>query len=142
MCVCVTACCGLIVLCSAVVSGGDEYCYIAYCIHPDKKPSAHALFPPSADALFQESILGYSFPRASVGGGSFWHYTDDVHASSAEFIVTYEAMNTRLIQRHVPSCPNECHCDASSRCGTPYANETDAGSVLTLEELLALDPKR
>lgn len=35
----------------------DEYCYIAYCIHPGKYPSAHALFPPSRDAEFHESIL-------------------------------------------------------------------------------------
>lgn len=24
----------------------DEYCFIAFCIHPGKYPSAHALFPP------------------------------------------------------------------------------------------------
>lgn len=126
---------------------GDEYCYIAYCIHPGQYPSAHALFPPSADALFHQSIIGYSFPRAAVGGGSFWHYTEDLKAQAEEFAYTVDAVTARLISRNVPSCPSECHCDAATRCGKPYvptgegtgdADEKDAKPVLSLPELLSL----
>lgn len=38
----------------SISAWGDEYCYVAYCIHPGQYPSAHALFPPSADALFHD----------------------------------------------------------------------------------------
>jgi hypothetical protein len=64
---------------------GDEYCHIAYCIHPGKYPSAHALFPPSADAMFHRSIMGVAFPKAAIGGGSFWHWTEELNQTSEEF---------------------------------------------------------
>jgi|EP01046_Picozoa_sp_COSAG06_P008257 hypothetical protein len=61
-------------------------------------------------------------------------------------------MNARLIGRGVPSCPTECHCDAASRCGTPYTNETvppkekDSKKpdidILSKAELFALRPGR
>lgn len=122
----------------------DEYCYIAYCIHPGKYPSAHALFPPSADAEFHMSILGYSFPRAAVGAGSFWNHQPAIEAASQPFQASMSAMNGRLIARGVPSCPTECHCNAASRCGKPYVNESsvDAVDTLTLDELFALHPGR
>ena len=65
----------------SVSAWGDEFCYVAYCIHPDKKPAAHALFPPSADGLFHQSVLGLSFPRAAVGAGSFWNYVSSLDAA-------------------------------------------------------------
>jgi len=123
----------------------DEYCYIAYCIHEGQFPSAHALFPPSADALFHQSIIGYSFPRAAVGAGSFWNYLSEFKAAGGDgaFQATYDAMNSRLIQRGVPSCPSECHCDAASRCGTPYINETVPPiRTLSKQELFELRPGR
>ena len=119
----------------------DEYCYIAFCIHPGKYPSAHALFPPEADELFHSSIIGYSFPRAAIGAGSFWNYVPEFNATEPDgtFRATYEAMNGRLIARGIPSCPTECHCDAATRCGTPYANESET-QTLTKEELFQLRP--
>ena len=47
-------------------------------------------------------------------------------------------MNGRLIARGVPSCPSECHCDAATRCGTPYTNESK--KTLSKEELFQLRP--
>ena len=123
----------------------DEYCFIAFCIHPGKYPSAHALFPPEADALFHDSIIGYSFPRAAVGAGSFWNYVATFNATEPDgaFRATYEAMNARLLARGVPTCPTECHCDAASRCGKPYANETaPASQKLSKAELFGLRPGR
>ena len=60
-----------------------------------------------ADALFHQSIIGYSFPRASVGAGSFWNYIPGFNAAGSAFRATYEAMNARLIARGVPSCHTE-----------------------------------
>ena len=99
-----------------------------------------------ADALFHQSIIGYSFPRASVGAGSFWNYIPGFNAAGSAFRATYEAMNARLIARGVPSCPTECHCDAASRCGKAYANETGPGErhteTLSKRELFELRPGR
>ena len=116
----------------SVSAWGDEFCYIAYCIHPDKKPAAHALFPPSADALFHQSILGLSFPRAAVGAGSFWNHVPELDSSSAEFGRSLAAMGERLISRGVPACPTECHCNAASRCGVPYTPEKDGSTVASV----------
>ena len=65
---------------------------------------------------------------------------DAFNASEPEgpFRATFEAMNGRLIARGVPSCPSECHCDAASRCGTPYTNESK--KTLSKEELFQLRP--
>lgn len=121
-----------------VSAWGDEYCYVAYCIHLDKFPSAHALFPPSADALFHKSILGVAFPRAAVGAGSFWNWNASVTSSQLDGSIA--ALNARLIARGVPACPSNCTCNAASRCGVPYANESVA--TLPLEELLSLPGSR
>jgi hypothetical protein len=127
----------------SISAWADEYCYIAYCIHEGQYPAAHALFPPSADDLFHQSIIAYSFPRAAVGAGSFWNYVPDFKASGGTFEVIYAAMNSRLMARGVPSCPTECHCDAASRCGKPYVNETvPPVKTLTKKELLKMRPGR
>jgi hypothetical protein len=102
----------------------DEYCYISFCIHEGKYPAAHALFPPSADPLFHRSILAYSFPRAAVAAGSFWHYNASMNDTSPELAQSVRRMNDRIIRRGLPSCPNDCKCDAARFCGAPYANES------------------
>ena len=80
-----------------VSAWGDEYCYVAYCIHLDKFPSAHALFPPSADNLFHESIIGVAFPRTAVAAGSYWNYVEDV--SAVDLATAVEVMNARITSR-------------------------------------------
>eukprot|EP00750_Incisomonas_marina_P020260 INCI3878.1.p1 GENE.INCI3878.1~~INCI3878.1.p1 ORF type:complete len:717 (+),score=97.93 INCI3878.1:225-2153(+) len=134
----------LALLNGGVVSAwGDEYCYVAYCIHLDKFPSAHALFPPSADALFHESILGVAFPRTAVAAGSFWNF--EGFADLKSLSVAVDILNARMIQRGLPSCPDDCSCDAASRCGQQYANESlstvPAAQTLKLDELLELRSK-
>jgi hypothetical protein len=105
----------------------DEYCFISYCIHEGNYPAAHALFPPSADPLFRQSILAYSFPRAAVATGSFWHYSASLHDTShaPELEQSIRTMNARMIHRGLPSCPTDCKCDAASSCGTPSIHERE-----------------
>ena len=121
-----------------VSAWGDQYCYVAYCLHIDKFPAAHALFPPSMDDAFHKSILAVSFPRAAVAAGSFWNY-DGAVTGTAALGVAIDAMNARLIARGIPSCPEDCSCNAASQCGVPYANESSSAvETLTLRELMDL----
>ncbi len=125
-----------------VSAWGDEYCYVAYCVHLDQFPSAHALFPPSADALFHQSILGVAFPRTAVAAGSYWNYVGVDNISPSEISSSVDGLNARLASRGLPTCPQDCGCDAATRCGVQYANESMAtvppNETLPLDELLAL----
>ena len=128
-----------------VSAWGDEYCYVAYCLHLDQFPAAHALFPPSADDLFHQSIIGVVFPRTAVAAGSFWNYAASAAADDVASAV--DVLNARLAGRGLPTCPQDCGCDAATRCGQQYANETNSmmavppNQTLAIDELLALrDP--
>jgi hypothetical protein len=58
--------------------------------------------------------------------GSFWNHLPSLSPTSPEFGRSYSAIVDRLVARGVPACPADCHCDAATRCGVPYAPEEGA----------------
>jgi len=99
----------------------DNYCYINYCTHPDKAvPKCSRLFGPGSDERFHRSVSGVIFPRAAVGGGSFWNFRSDVMPTSNLLTQLFTGANERLIKRAVATCacPGQCDCDAA--CGVKY----------------------
>lgn len=54
----------------------DNFCYIFECgAFGSGKPDGWQMFPPAMDATFSQAVNGLIWPKATVGGHSFWHWT-------------------------------------------------------------------
>ncbi|XP_031568671.1 beta-hexosaminidase 1-like [Actinia tenebrosa] len=99
----------------------DYYCYISECCYRhNTKPQAWWMYDPTHDAQFTQSVSGLIWPRAVVGAGSFWNYDPDLKPETADFVLRYDAMNRRLQERGILTCPVGCKCDYLTKCGKPY----------------------
>jgi len=102
----------------------DSYCSEAQCgtSPADPPPVGHALFPPSKDDAFSQSIGGMIWPRGFVAAAAFWNYNSAADPSSASFQKSVYKLNNALKARGSLVCPSDCSCDQLSACGTSYAN--------------------
>mmetsp|Transcript_13172 Transcript_13172/g.26852 ORF Transcript_13172/g.26852 Transcript_13172/m.26852 type:complete len:529 (-) Transcript_13172:49-1635(-) len=99
----------------------DNYCYVLQCGSSgdvDTIPVGAALYPPDMDEQFAASFQGMVWPKAGIGGGSFWNFVPQVGAD--ELTSRIESFNTRLGEQGIDSCPSECTCDETTRCGETY----------------------
>ena len=115
----------------------DTYCDIDQCgSSPGPPPVAHALYPPSADKEFGESIGGMIWPRGYVGAASFWNFDNSTDVTSAAYQASIYKMNDMLAKRGSLVCPSQdssgapCKCDQLTACGKPYlSGDTTARAV-------------
>ena len=105
----------------------DTYCDIDQCgSAKGNPPVAHALYPPSADKEFGESIGGMIWPRGYVGAASFWNFDNSTDVTSAAYQASIYKMNDMLAKRGSLVCPSKdgsgapCKCDQLTACGKPY----------------------
>jgi len=73
------------------------------------------------NAAFELSAGGLLFPRASIGAGSFWHYSPTILHNSTEMLYRTRALAASMEERGVVGmCPKSCTCSFVSRCGQRY----------------------
>eukprot|EP01060_Flectonema_neradi_P029796 TRINITY_DN41_c1_g1_i1.p1 TRINITY_DN41_c1_g1~~TRINITY_DN41_c1_g1_i1.p1 ORF type:complete len:526 (+),score=126.26 TRINITY_DN41_c1_g1_i1:40-1578(+) len=101
----------------------DTYCNVRECITGPPQVGS-PLFPPSADAAFEESVGGMIWPRGFVAAAAFWNYNSSVNPSSTEFTNNIWSLTSQLAARGSKVCPVHCSCNQLTACGKPYLNST------------------
>ena len=117
----------------------DTYCDIDQCgSATGNPPVAHALYPPSADTEFGESIGGMIWPRGYVGAASFWNFDNSTDVTSAAYQASIYKMNDMLAKRGSLVCPSKdsagapCKCDQLTACGKSYLGPDNSTVVAGL----------
>jgi len=101
----------------------DTYCYQTQCgaFPPGSAPPVgHALFDPSQNKAFGQSLGGMIWPRGFVGAAAFWAFNASSDPSSPEFVQSVYGLNDKLAARGSLVCPTNCSCDQVSACGQSY----------------------
>lgn len=85
------------------------------------------LFPRSADATFERSTLGVTFPAAVVAADSWWRFDPTLDVEGGPYKKRIADINERLHAASVDGCPDSCcwepdltGCNQTHRCGSPY----------------------
>jgi len=107
----------------------DTYCYIDQCGSAQGSPPVgHALFAPSRDTEFGQSIGGMIWPRGFVGAAAFWNFDNSTDPASPDFVASIYKLSDSLAARGSLVCPTNCSCDQLTACGKPYITSSPAAA--------------